>query len=179
MKAYWDIVTGTQKSPPTPETNASDNIKKEHQEYTQNHAIAKSILVLSIDPSIQTDDCVTNLAKQIWDAYTAQYKEKRFVLCFTLFTYLVTIKVSLFKSITTYNADFQITINKLSNSGENLPADLRLAAYFHRIEATYSNFAAAQRLSTRSKIPKLSAVMAKLEDEGRQTRAVELTTLPI
>ena len=110
-------------------TNASDNIKKEHEEYTQSHAIAKSILVLSIDPSILTNDCVTNSAKQIWDAYTAQYKEKGFVLYFTLFTHPVTTKVFLFKSIMIYNANFQITINKLSGSGKNLPADLRLAAY--------------------------------------------------
>ena len=178
-KACWDIVTGTRKSPPTPETNASDNIKKEHREYTQSHATAKSILVLSIDPSILTDDCVTNSAKQIWDAYTAQYKEKGFVLRFTLFTHLVTTKVSSFKSITTYNADFQITIDKLSGSGKNLPADLRLAAYFHEIKSTYPDFAAAQRLSARSKILKLLTVMAELKDKERQVRTVKSTALPI
>ena len=178
-KACWDIVTGTRKSPPTPETNASDNIKKEHREYTQSHATAKSILVLSIDPSILTDDCVTNSAKQIWDAYTAQYKEKGFVLCFTLFTHLVTTKVSSFKLITIYNADFQITINKLSGLDENLLADLRLAAYLHGIETTYPDFAAAQKSSAKSKIPKLLAVMAELEDKKRQARAVESITLPI
>ena len=106
MKACWDIVTGTQKSPPTPKINASDNIKKKHRKYTQSHAIAKNILMLSIDPSILTDNCVTNSTKQISDVYTVQYKEKRFVLHFTLFTHLVTTKVSSFKSITTYNANF-------------------------------------------------------------------------
>lgn len=178
-KACWDIVIGTRKAPPALDTNASDDEKKEHREYTQSHATAKSILVLSIDPSILTDDCATNSAKQIWDAYTAQYKEKGFVLRFTLFIHLVTTKVASFKSITAYNADFQITIDKLSSSGENLPADLRLAAYLHGIEATYPDFAAAQRSSARSKIPELSTVMAELEDEGRQARAVESTALPI
>ena len=134
-------------------------------------------MVLSIDPSILTDDCATNSAKQIWDAYTTQYKEKGFVLRFTLFTHLVTTKVATFKTITAYNADFKITIDKLSSSGENLPADLRLAAYLHGIEVTYPDFAAAQRSSARTKIPELSAVMAELEDEGRQARAVESTAL--
>lgn len=48
-----------------PETDIFDNIKKKHQEYTQSHAIAKSILVLSVDPSILTDNYITNSAKQI------------------------------------------------------------------------------------------------------------------
>ena len=176
-KASWDIVVGTREAPTTPVTIASAGMKKIYQEYTQSHATAKSILVLSIDPSILTDDCATNSAKQIWDAYTTQYKEKGFVLRFTLFTHLVTTKVATFKTITAYNADFKITIDKLSSSGENLPADLRLAAYLHGIEVTYPDFAAAQRSSARTKIPELSAVMAELEDEGRQARAVESTAL--
>ena len=121
-KACWCIVIGTRKAPTAPEDDASDETKKEHQEYTQSHAAAKSILVLSIDPSILTGDCVTNSAKQIWDAYTAQFKEKGFILRFTLFTYLVTTKLASFKSITAYNVDFQVTIDKLSSSGDNSPA---------------------------------------------------------
>ena len=123
--------------------------------------------MLSINPSILTDDCVINSAKQIWDVYIAQYKEKEFVFCFTLFTHLVITKVSLFKSITTYNANFQITIDKLSGFYENLPADLQLAAYFHKIKAIHPDFAATQRLSARSKILKLSAVIAELKDKGK------------
>lgn len=91
--------------------------------------MAKSILVLNIDLSILTDNCTTNSAQQIWDACITQYKEKDFVLYFTLFTYLVTTKVATFKTIIAYNANFYITINKLSSSGENLPTDLQLAAY--------------------------------------------------
>ena len=178
-KACWDIVISTRRAPSALANNASDEIKKEHQEYTQSHATAKNILVLSIDPSILTDDCATNSATQIWDAYTAQYKEKGFVFCFTLFTHLVTTKAASFKSITAYNAGFQITVHKLSSSGKNLPADLRLAAYPHRIETTYPDFAAAQRSSARTKIPELSTVMAELEDEGRQARAVQTTALPL
>lgn len=66
-----------------------------------------------------------------------------------------------------YNADFQITIDKLSNSGENLLTNLRLAAYLHGIETTYSNIVAVQKSSTQTKISKLSMVMAELEDEDR------------
>ena len=142
-KACWDIVVGTRETPATPVTDASAQIKKAFQDYIQSHATAKSILVLSIDLFILTDDCATNSAKQIWDAYTTQYKKKGFVLCFTLFTYLVTTKVATFKTIIAYNADFKITIDKLSSSGKNLSADLQLAAYLHGIEVIYPDFAAA------------------------------------
>lgn len=84
---------------------------------------------------------------------------------FTLFNHLVSTRVASFKSITAYNADFQITIDKLTSSGDNLPADLRLAAYLHGMEAAYPDFAAAQRSSSQSKIPELSTFMAELADE--------------
>lgn len=70
-----------------------------------------------------------------------QYKEKKFVFYFTLFIYLVTTKVFLFKSITIYNTNFQIRINKLSSLDKNLSIDLLLAAYFHRIKVIYFYFA--------------------------------------
>ncbi len=133
--------------------------------------------MLSIDPSILTDDCTTNTAKQIWDAYTAQYKETGFVLRFILFIHLVTTKVGEFKSITAYNADFQITMDKLSSSGETLPTDLKLAAYLHGIEDIYPDFAAANRSAACTKVPEISTVMAELEDEGRQVRSAESTAL--
>ena len=158
-------------------TNVSPQIKKAYQDYIQNYATTKSILVLSIDSSILTDDCNTNSAKQIWDAYTIQYKKKGFVLCFTLFTHLVTTKVAIFKIIAAYNADFKITIDKLSSSDENLSTDLQLAAYLHRIEVIYPDFVAAQQFSAWTKIPELLTVIAELNDEGRQARAVELTAL--
>lgn len=72
-----------------------------------------------------------------------------------------------------YNADFQIIINKFSNSDKNLFINLRLVAYFYRIEATYSDFATAQRSLARTKIPKLPIVIVKLEDKRRQARTVE------
>lgn len=65
-----------------------------------------------------------------------QYKEKKFVFYFTLFIYLVTTKVFLFK----YNTNFQIRINKLSSLDKNLSVDLLLAEYFHRIKAIYFDF---------------------------------------
>ena len=135
-------------------------------------------MVLSIDSSILTDDCVTNSAKQIWDTYTTQYKEKGFILRFTLSNHLVSTRVASFQSITAYNADFQITIDKLTSLGDTLPADLQLTAYLHEIKATYPDFAAAQRSSAQSKIPELSTVMVELEDEGRQARAIKSTALP-
>lgn len=97
-------------------------------------------MVLSINQSILIDNCFTNAAKQIWDAYTAQYKEKGYILHFTLFIYLIKTKVSLFKLIIAYNAKFQITINKLFSSSENLFNNLQLALNLHGIEIIYPNF---------------------------------------
>ena len=109
--------------------------------------------MLNIDPSILTDNCITNTAKKIWDAYTTRYKEKSFVLQFTFFIHLVTTKVEAFKFITGYNADFQITMDKLSSSEETLPTDLKLAAYLHEIEGIYLNFAAANKSAAHTKTP--------------------------
>ena len=64
-----------------------------------------------------------SLAREIWKYYSAQYKEKRFVLRFTLFFYLTTSKIFIFRSITTNNADFQITFNKLANTRSTLFSD--------------------------------------------------------
>lgn len=62
-----------------PTSDLSQDIKKEHQKYTQNYAMAKSILVINIDLFILIDDSTTRSVKDIWDSYTAQYKKKGFV----------------------------------------------------------------------------------------------------
>lgn len=179
MKTYWNIITGIWKKLETPNTNASDNIKKKHQKYIQSHIIAKIILVLNIDPSILINDYTINLAKQIWNTYTIQYKEKRFVLWFALFTYFVIRKMSLFKLIIVYNANFQITIDKISSSGENLFTNLLLAAYLHKIKVIYSDFIATQKFSAKTKIFELPTIIVELEDKERQAKVVELIALPI
>ncbi len=135
--------------------------------------------MLSIDPSTLTDNCTINTTKQIWDVYTTQYKEKDFVLWFTLFTHLVTTKVEVFKSITAYNADFQITMDKLSSLGETLPTNLKPAAYLHGIKDTYPDFTANNRSAPCIKVLEISTVIAELEDEGRQARSAEPTALTI
>ncbi len=58
-KGCWDIVIGTRKTPATPGTDTTDLVKKEHSEYIQSHATARSILLLSIDQSIPTDPPTT------------------------------------------------------------------------------------------------------------------------
>ena len=98
------------------------------------------------------------------------------MLRFTLFVHLTTSKVSVFRSITAYNANFQITLDKLANTGETLPSDLQLAAYLHGIEDTYPDFAASQQSAARTEVPGISAVMAELEDEARTLN--EPTALP-
>ena len=66
------------------------------------------------------------------------------MLRFTLFIHLLTSKVFIFYSITAYNADFQITLDKLANIRSTFSSDLQLAAYLYGIKDTYSNFAAFQ-----------------------------------
>ncbi len=168
-RAVWDIVLGTQIAHAAPEFNSEKLIKDAYLEYSQKQASAKGILILSIDLSILTDKCTTSTAKAIWDYYYTQYKEKEFVLRFTLFIHLITSKVSSFRSITDYNADFQITLDKLRSWGDSIPDDLKLAAYLHGIEDTYPDFAAAHRSVARTKVLALSSVMAELDDEGRKS----------
>lgn len=79
----------------------------------------------------------------------------------------------------TYNANFQITIDKLSSLDENLSTKLQITAYLHGIKAIYSDFTVAQKSLARTKILKLPIIMAELKDERRQAKAVELTAFPI
>lgn len=74
--------------------------------------------------------CTKSKVKEIWDYYSNQYKKKDFVLRFTLFVYLITSKIATFRSITAYNADFQIIPDKLTDSRNSLPDELKLAVYF-------------------------------------------------
>ena len=45
------------------------------------------------------------------------------MLRFTLFVHLTISKVSIFQSITAYNMDFQITLDKLANTKSTLPSN--------------------------------------------------------
>lgn len=77
----------------------------------------------------------------------------------------------------TFNANFQMMINKLFCLSKKPPINLQLAIYLHKIEITYLNFVFAQKSSAQIKIPELSTVMAKLENQSRQVRATKFTTL--
>lgn len=70
-----------------------------------------------------------------------------------------------FHFITTYNADFWITLNKLANTGCILPNDLQLATYIHEIKDIYLDFTTSQQLAFRDYVPDISVVIAELEDE--------------
>lgn len=116
------------------------------------------------------------MAEEIWDYYLSQYKEKEFVLKFTLVVYLNTFKVSVFYSIIVYNTDFQIILYKFANPGLNLPQDLQLAAYLHKIKNKYPDFAVFQRSAARIKILTISEIMAKFKD--KVCISYKSTTLP-
>lgn len=99
------------------------------------------------------------------------------MLCFTLFTHLLTTKFATFKMIISYNDNFKIKIDKQSSLSNNLPINLQLMAYQHEIKVTYPDFVAAQQFSSQIKIPQLSVVIVKLEHSRRQVRVVEPRTL--
>ncbi len=92
----WEIVTGAKVIPIVLAVSASEALKALYTSSVQQHAFAKDILILSIDLSILIDKCITCSAKEIWEYYSSQYKEKGFVLRFTLFVHLITSKVSVF-----------------------------------------------------------------------------------
>lgn len=75
--------------------------------------------------------------------------------------------MSLFQLIIVYNTNFQIRINKLSCLDENLPINFQPVVYLHEIKTTYPDFIATQKSLTRTKILKLSIVIAKLIDKKR------------
>ena len=83
----WDKVTGTWKTPRTFGIDTTNLVKRKHSEYIQSHTTAKNILMLGIDPFILTNDYTPNTAKQIWNAYTAQYKDK-FLFFSSLFSFI-------------------------------------------------------------------------------------------
>ncbi len=98
------------------------------------------------------------------------------MLRFTLFVHLTTSKISVFSSITAYNADFQITLDKLANTGLTLFSDIQLTAYLHRIKNTYPDFATSQQSAVQTKVPDILEVIAELKDEARTSN--KYTTLP-
>lgn len=63
------------------------------------------------------------------------------MLRFTFFVHLTTSKISALSSITVYNMDFQITFDKLANTGSTFFSDLKLVAYLYGIKDTYLDFA--------------------------------------
>lgn len=84
---------------------AFEHFKVAHILFVQQHVSAKDIFNLNIDQSILVDKCTTCSAKKIREYYLSQYKKKSFVLKFTFFIYFTNSKVSVFRSITAYNAD--------------------------------------------------------------------------
>lgn len=99
------------------------------------------------------------------------------MLRFPLFVHLITSKVSGFKTIKVYYANFQITLDKLRSSRDTLPDNLKLAAYLHGIEESYPDFASANRSVARTKILIISDVMSELEDE--EQKSAESTALSV
>lgn len=94
-----------------------------------------------------------------------QYNMKSFVFQLSLFIYLVTTKLGIFMSITEYNPDFQIIMNKLSSLGENLPTDLKPASYLQGIKVIYPNFTTAYRSATFTKVLEIWEIMVEEEDD--------------
>ncbi len=144
-RGVWNIVRGTQVAPATPESNSEKLNKDAYLEYSQKHASAKGILILSIDPSILTDKCTTNTTKEIWDYYSTNIRRKNLYYGSPyLSTSLPRKYHNLSRSLHIMRI-FQITLDKLQSSGDSIPDDLKLAEYLHGIEDTYPDVAAAHR----------------------------------
>ena len=99
------------------------------------------------------------------------------MLRFTLFVYLTTFKVSVFRFITAYNANFQITLDKLAKTRNTLLSNFQLVVYLYGIKDTYPDFAASQQSAAQANVPNISAVMAELEDKAQSLN--KPTVLPV
>lgn len=62
----WEMVTGAKVAPTIPKVSASEALKDPYTSFVQQHASAKGIPILNIDPSILIDKYKTSLAKEIW-----------------------------------------------------------------------------------------------------------------
>lgn len=122
-RAQERIVT-TKAAPTLPEDSADKNSTLS---ILKKNASTKGILILRINPSPFIDKYTTRIGKR---NLGLQYNENGFILRFTLFSHL------------TYNADFQITIDKLASTGSTR-LHFQLAVYLSDIEDTY--LAAFQR----------------------------------
>lgn len=85
------------------------------------------------------------------------------MLRFTLFIHLTTSKVSVFWSITAYNTDLQITLDKFANTESTLPFNFQLATYLYEIKNTYLDFAISQQSTVWTNVLDVLAVMAELK----------------
>ena len=61
----WKIITGTKVVPIIPAVSASEALKALYTSSVQQHASAKGIFILSIDPFILIDKCTICSAKKI------------------------------------------------------------------------------------------------------------------
>lgn len=65
----------------------------------------------------------------------------------------------------TYNVDFQITLNKLTNSKETFSDNLKLAFFSYRMEETYSSFSVEHQSAVCIRILTPLDMVTELEDE--------------
>lgn len=86
---------------------------------------------------------------------------------FTLFVHLTTSKVSSYRVINVYNADFQIRLDKFWSWCDSILHDIKLAVYLRWIKVIYLDFSLVHRLIPLTKISLISSLSTKLEDHSQ------------
>ena len=76
QKVVWGIIEGYDRKPPTPVTAATVTEIKEYKEWMNRHGIARSTILLEMEPRLQNEYMVVKDAKELWEKLAAAYKTK-------------------------------------------------------------------------------------------------------
>ena len=93
----------------------------------------------------------SSTSKQLWHYLYSHHGEKNFSLRHNLFIHLITTKLNEYPSVEEYQLNFKLTFQNLHESGALESKNLQLAAFFHGLEKTYSQWLFAKRSIIQSK----------------------------
>ena len=76
QKVVWGIIEGYDRKPPTPVTAATVTEIKEYKEWMNRHGIARSTILLEMEPRLQNEYMVVKDAKELWEKLATAYRTK-------------------------------------------------------------------------------------------------------
>ena len=72
----WGIIEGYDTRPPSPTTDATVTEFKEYKEWMNRHGIARSTILLGMEPRLQNEYMDVKGAKELWEKLATAYRTK-------------------------------------------------------------------------------------------------------